>query len=75
MVFSFCGVARLDWIGATTGVAMSAAFERMALGDEDLSVDGAVAGLAGLMADEQMPEEVWLAVGAGELSRLRPAVG
>jgi hypothetical protein len=54
---------------------MSAAFERMALGDEDLSVDGAVAGLAGLMADEQMPEEVWLAVGGGELSRLRPAVG
>ncbi|MFJ1260096.1 hypothetical protein [Cupriavidus sp. CuC1] len=39
-----------------------AAFERMALGDEDLSVDGAVAGLAGLMADERMPEEVWLAL-------------
>lgn len=39
-----------------------AAFEHMALGEGDLPVDGAVAGLAGLMADERMPEEVWLAL-------------
>jgi len=40
-----------------------AAFERMALAEgEELRIDDAIAGLASLMADEQMPEEVWLAL-------------
>jgi hypothetical protein len=43
-------------------VDVIAAFERMALGDEELPVDDAVTGLAGIMSDMQMPEEVWVAL-------------
>jgi len=39
-----------------------AAFERMALGDEELPVDDAVAGLVQMLADERMPEEIWVAL-------------
>ncbi|WP_454752100.1 hypothetical protein [Cupriavidus necator] len=42
-----------------------AAFERMALGDQELPVDDAVAGLAQMLADEKMPEEMRVALLAG----------
>jgi len=38
-------------------------FERIALNDsEDLPIDDAVAGLAQILADEPMPEEIYLAL-------------